>query len=421
MMPILTKEAILQNLQQRFKGEVVYTYVGDIIVSLNPFKNTGCVGKAIRGKYKGVSANSRTTLPPHIYALVGATFGQMMTESVSQSILISGESGAGKTEAMKICLTFIAELSAGKAGGSNSSEDDVAGRLMQTNPVMEAIGNAKTIRNNNSSRFGKHFDVQFDVAGAILGAHTSSYLLEKPRITKHMDGERNYHVFYMLCKADEGIREPVHIAEWETYKICKQAGTVAEVTTWNDRAEFADMHSALLKLGFSQTQRQQLYMMYSICLHLGNLDIGPMDQGSTITNADELQRTAAMLQVTPEQLATAVTTRTMGGGKIETFSKPLEPTAAKNARNSLSAFVYCLVFDWCVDVINEYISRPSDTAFCVGILDIFGFENFSTNSFPQVCHPRAARGGGAACSRALRRHHGPMPMGRCRLPRGQCV
>jgi myosin heavy subunit len=196
MMPVLTKEEILANLLRRFQGEVVYTYVGDIVVSLNPFKNVGAVGKAIRAKYK---RGKRQELPPHIYSLVGQTFGQMMTEGVSQSILISGESGAGKTEAMKICLTYIAELSKG-GGGGGGGENDVAARLMQTNPVMEAIGNAKTIRNNNSSRFGKHFDVQFTADGAILGAHTSSYLLEKPRICVHMDGERNYHVFYMLCK-----------------------------------------------------------------------------------------------------------------------------------------------------------------------------------------------------------------------------
>jgi myosin heavy subunit len=203
-MPRLSKDAILSNLKKRFKGEVVYTYVGDIVVSVNPFKNVGAVGRAIRAKYKG---GKTAKLPPHIYALVDATFAEMCESWMSQSILISGESGAGKTEAMKICLTYLGELSAaaaGAAGGGSqpagTSGDAVASQLMQTNPVMEAIGNAKTIRNNNSSRFGKHFDVQFSETGRILGAFTSVYLLEKPRIANHMDGERNYHVFYMLCK-----------------------------------------------------------------------------------------------------------------------------------------------------------------------------------------------------------------------------
>ena len=223
-LPRLSKDAILSNLKKRFKGEVVYTYVGDIIVSVNPFKNVGCVGKVIRSKYKGVKKPE--TLPPHIYALVDATYAEMVESWVSQSILISGESGAGKTEAMKICLTYLGELSAANAskggkgggGGAASAGDAVSERLMQTNPVMEATGNAKTIRNNNSSRFGKHFDVQFGSSGEILGAFTSVYLLEKPRISRHMDGERNYHVFYMLCKAGADVRDPIKLSKWQDYE-----------------------------------------------------------------------------------------------------------------------------------------------------------------------------------------------------------
>ena len=154
---------------------------------MNPFKNVGNVGKAIRSKYKGTS---RTSIPPHIYALVDHAYNEMMRNSSSQSVLISGESGAGKTEAMKICLTYVSEASKSK-GERVASE--VAPRLMATNPVMEGLGNAKTVRNNNSSRFGKHFDVQFSERGIIMGAHTSIYLLEKPRIIQHMEGERNYH------------------------------------------------------------------------------------------------------------------------------------------------------------------------------------------------------------------------------------
>ena len=196
----LTKDSILGLLKDRFKKEIVYTYVGDIVVSVNPFKNVGCVGKSIRSRYKKGGAQNAQLLMPHVYHLVDSTYAQMMTEQKSQSILISGESGAGKTEAMKIALTYIGEVSnkpsggGGGKGGGKEEADPVAKRLMQTNPVMEAIGNAKTVRNNNSSRFGKHFDVQFDDKGSILGAFTSIYLLEKPRITEHMKGERNYHV-----------------------------------------------------------------------------------------------------------------------------------------------------------------------------------------------------------------------------------
>merc|ERR1719502_354748 len=290
---------------------------------------------------------------------------------------------------MKIALTYIGEVSvkptAGK-GEAKAEADPVAGRLMQTNPVMEAIGNAKTVRNNNSSRFGKHFDIQFDEKGSILGAFTSIYLLEKPRITEHMKGERNYHVFYMLCKAGPDVRDPVQVVEWQKYKICSQLGTVAEVTSWNDNAEFKDMHAAYLKLGFSEVQRNELYLMLSFCLQLGNVDFEENDagEGCLITTPEQLELAAEILQVGPEDLGTAITSKTMGGGVIEVFVKPLEARQANVARNSLIQHTYCLVFDWCVDVVNDYIA-VSNADFAVGVLDIFGFENFVLNSFPQLC------------------------------------
>jgi len=268
-LPTLTKDSILDNLKRRFKSEMVYTYVGDIVISVNPFKNTGCVGKGIRAKYKG---GQRSHLPPHIYALVDQTYNTMVRDGTSQSILISGESGAGKTEAMKICLTYISQASQTKG---NRVADEVAPRLMMTNPVMEGLGNAKTIRNNNSSRFGKHFDIQFSQNGVILGAFTSVYLLEKPRICQHLEGERNYHIFYMLTKSPKAVRDSVGLTKWQDYHILNQKGTVAEVTTWNDESEFADCHEALFKLGFSDTQRTEMYTMLALCLNLGNLTFKP--------------------------------------------------------------------------------------------------------------------------------------------------
>ena len=296
--------------------EVVYTYVGDIVVSVNPFKNTGCVGKGIRSKYKGAS---RRSLPPHIYALVDHAYNEMMRNNMSQSILISGESGAGKTEAMKICLTYIGEVSQTK--GKRVS-DEVAIRLMQTNPVMEALGNAKTIRNNNSSRFGKHFDVQFSANGVILGAFTSCYLLEKPRIVQHMTGERNYHVFYMLCKAPGPVKSVFNCTKWQDYKINNQKGTIETVETWNDNEEFEAMHEALLKLGFTEEQRDMVYTMFGICMHLGNIDFKPGKEGSEITNPKVLETAAGMLKVDAKVLADAITFKTMGGGKLSTYKVP---------------------------------------------------------------------------------------------------
>ena len=386
-LPRLSKDAILSNLKKRFKSEVVYTYVGDIIVSVNPFCNTGCVGKSIRKKYKG--NKNPALLPPHIYALVDSTYSSLIEGWQSQSVLISGESGAGKTEAMKICLTYLGELSV-SAGGkgkepTGGASESVASRLMSTNPIMEGLGNAKTVRNNNSSRFGKHFDVQFGSQGEILGAFTSTYLLEKPRIAQHMDGERNYHVFYMVCKAPEDVRSPIGLSKWQDYAILNQKGTVAEVTTWDDKAEFKDMHSALLQLGFTETTRSECYKMLATALALGNVTFAAGKGGdSSVDNPDVLAACAKMLEVEDADLAAAITLRTMGGGAIESYKKPLEKAQAITARNSCVMHIYSLVFDWCTDMINAAIA-VRDAEACIGILDIFGFENFTLNSFPQLC------------------------------------
>lgn len=200
-----------------------------------------------------------------------------------------------------------------------------------------------------------------------------------------MTGERNYHVFYMLCKAAAEVRDPIGLASWQDYAILNQAGTVAEVTTWNDQAEFRDMHAALLKLGFSEKQRSEMYLMLATCCHLGNVSFSSTSSGgSEVSNPAQLAKCAQMLQVNEASLASAVTHRTMGGGAIEEYKKPLEAPQAETARNSLLMHIYSLVFDWCVEVINDYIAVPRAEA-CIGVLDIFGFENFSLNSFPQLC------------------------------------
>ena len=187
-------------------------------------------------------------------------------------------------------------------------------------------------------------------AGTILGAFTSTYLLEKPRITEHMRGERDYHIFYMVCKGDASIRDPVNIQAWKNYNICSQTGTVAEVNSWNDNAEFKDMHAAFLKLGFSEKQRTELYTMFSFCLNLGNVNFEDNDsgEGCVITTPETLELSAELLQLAPEDLGQAITSKTMGGGVIETFIKPLEARQANIARSSTIQYIYCLLFDWCV-------------------------------------------------------------------------
>jgi myosin heavy subunit len=199
---------------------------------------------------------------------------------------------------------------------------------------MEAYGNAKTTRNNNSSRFGKHFNVQFSEFGALLGAHTTAYLLEKPRIIEHSPGERSYHVFYFLLKAPESVREPARLGgtSWEAFKLLSQKGTVALVDTVDDVAEFHAMHDALKDLGFSEADRNDMYQLLSLLMHLGNLSFKETgDGGSQVTDMSVLEKCAQLMVVDVAKLAEVLSTKHVAVG-MELIEKPLDPQHAAAAR-----------------------------------------------------------------------------------------
>lgn len=295
-LPELTHESITANLKARFDAELVYTYAGNVVVSVNPFCAVNAVGKRIREGYTVEPARPQSDLPPHVYYLVREAYDAGRRERknkkhYSQSIIITGESGAGKTEAMKICLRLFGELATAKTAKDVADGDvDVAEKLMRTNPIMEPIGNAKTVRNDNSSRFGKLFEIQFNASGVILGASTTAYLLEKPRVCAHAHGERNYHVFYMLLKASPEFRQPLHLVsegdanqeEWETHRICKRAqGGTAERVIWMDKrmnqgdeAAFNHMQDALDSLGVESSlgpKSKEFWTLIAIVIHIGGM------------------------------------------------------------------------------------------------------------------------------------------------------
>ena len=351
-LPELTVPTLRSALEHRFLKEVAYSYCGDVVVSVNPFKNIGAVGRAIMARYEGAPGAS-DELPPHIYGLCSRAYAGVRQEATHQSVIISGESGAGKTEAMKICLAYIVRVAT--AGGGDASEPSIGDKLMNTNPVMEALGNAKTTRNNNSSRFGKHFDVQFSPSGELLGAATTAYLLEKPRIVRHAPGERNYHVFYMLCRAPaEAATSELQLAglTWESFAIMKQSGTVASVDRWDDAAEFALMHETLLKLGLSASERDELYRMLSIVMHVGNVQLATKGSGCEPVGAEQLALCAQLLQVSAAELAAAlcVKTATVAG---EAIKMEMSAAQAGLVRNSVCKHLYSLAFGWCVEQINR--------------------------------------------------------------------
>ena len=401
-MPQLTRPKILENLEKRWREKIVYTLIGDIVTSVNPFcRPIDSEGPELTRKYlaDNVKLNTPSELPPHIYTLVAKALLRMQQNDCSQSILISGESGAGKTEATKLVIAHLGDIvrKAAASGKAAASRVGIAERVKESSPIMEPIGNARTVRNDNSSRFGKHIDVQFDTGGrSIIGARTNVYLLEKPRVCEHDKGERNYHIFYMLMTgAPEEVRRSCRLqGTWESYSIMKRADgtTQAVVQTWDDAAEWANMLEALDKLGLQQDESMKLFRLVACVLHVGNLSIVEDAAGATsaarVQNLEQLQIAAELMQIAPaDKLARAICYQTKYfPGEKEPIATELNEKKAKVARDSLCRHLYQLTFDWCVERVNKALAGPSvSVAHCVGILDIFGFENFGFNSLPQLC------------------------------------
>ena len=253
-LPQLTEEALLGELGQRFAQEKIYTWVGTTLIAINPYHNLGLYSPELIAAHVALAAVSEDSLPPHVYSIAHAAFADMLSSGRSQSICNSGESGSGKTESTKIAMSFLASQSASltadssvtgaqeDAGESGGGQGSVEKRIMESNPVLEAFGNAKTLKNNNSSRFGKYLDVQFNQRGAMAGGTLTEFLLEKARVTKVAEGERSYHVFYQVCTALEGEeKEAVPLLAPEEYGYL-QGSSVLTVDGVDDFKEYASQH-----------------------------------------------------------------------------------------------------------------------------------------------------------------------------------
>ncbi|KAL1515605.1 hypothetical protein AB1Y20_002224 [Prymnesium parvum] len=394
-LPQITAETLHEMLRRRFEREVVYTNIGDIVLSVNPFQSTGSLGAAVMARYRTQPLRG---LPPHLYAMMQRAYETITKDEAadgeSQSIIISGESGAGKTEAMKICLSF---LTTAASDGRSPMGASIARQLTLTNPVFECLGNATTLRNLNSSRFGKHFDVQFVRGnGVLLGAHATAYLLEKPRIVSHSADERNYHIFYSLLHADEKTTSTaweLSTSSWRDYSILCHDQTSAALEA-TDGQRFRELLDALISLGFDESRREQLFRMLALVLHLGNLEFSAKAEQSVQSGGAEgcevrdmqlLHKCCRLLEAPPHLLDAALCSRRMGGGAVERYVLPRTAAGAAAVRNSICMHVYSLAFRWAVEHINAQLSSSAPHAMTIGLLDIFGFEVFETNGFSQLC------------------------------------
>lgn len=378
----LNEAGILRNLLIRYRDHLIYTYTGSILVAVNPYQLLSIYSSEHIRQYTNKKIGE---MPPHIFAIADNCYFNMKRNNRDQCCIISGESGAGKTESTKLILQFLAAIS-----GQHSWIEQ---QVLEATPILEAFGNAKTIRNDNSSRFGKYIDIHFNKRGAIEGAKIEQYLLEKSRVCRQAPDERNYHVFYcMLEGMNEEEKKKLGLGQAADYNYLAM-GNCITCEGRVDSQEYANIRSAMKVLMFTDTENWEILKLLAAILHMGNLQY----EARTFENLDacevlfspSLATAASHLEVNPPDLMSCLTSRTLIT-RGETVSTPLSREQALDVRDAFVKGIYGRLFVWIVEKINAAIYKPpsqevTNSRRSIGLLDIFGFENFTVNSFEQLC------------------------------------
>eukprot|EP01117_Protostelium_nocturnum_P004082 TRINITY_DN1536_c3_g1_i2.p1 TRINITY_DN1536_c3_g1~~TRINITY_DN1536_c3_g1_i2.p1 ORF type:complete len:1084 (-),score=304.60 TRINITY_DN1536_c3_g1_i2:217-3468(-) len=386
MLPKVSEDAIVENIRKRYENDLIYTYIGPVLISMNPYKDLKNTGEHLVGMYRNHFPHEN---PPHCYALAEEAYRAMRGEGLSQCVLISGESGAGKTEAAKIIMSYISFVT-----GKSDRVEFVKSVVLESNPLLESFGNAKTIRNNNSSRFGKYLEIQFDAYGDPSGGKVTNYLLEKSRVVYQQGNERNFHFFYnLLAGADDRTVQNLTLYAPEYFFYVNQ-GESPTVDGMNDAEDYQDVLKSMRVVGISDAERENILYIIAGILHLGNLAFTPDAKGNAVVtgnNAQALQLASGLLQVDGSTLTSALTFRVIqtggsGARTGSTYNVPQNPQQALGAKDALSREIYSRLFDWIVAKINAALGKYQ-TPFrsVIGILDIYGFEIFGKNGFEQFC------------------------------------
>uniref|UniRef100_A0A672QA52 Osteoclast-stimulating factor 1 n=1 Tax=Sinocyclocheilus grahami TaxID=75366 RepID=A0A672QA52_SINGR len=375
----ISEDAITENLKKRYMDDFIFTYIGPVLISVNPFKQLPYFTDREIELYQGAAQYEN---PPHIYALADNMYRNMMIDSENQCAIISGESGAGKTVAAKYIMSYISKVS-----GGGTKVQHVKDIILQSNPLLEAFGNAKTVRNNNSSRFGKYFEIQFSRGGEPDGGKISNFLLEKSRVVSQNHGERNFHIYYQLLQgATKEQRENLGITTPDYYLYLNQSDTYT-VEDVNDKKEFKDTMAAMSVVGLSLDAQDTVMQIVAGILHLGNIAFREEGNYAVVESADFLAFPSYLLGINQDGLKSKLTSRIMDskwGGKTETISVTLNKEQASFTRDALSKALYSRLFDYLVDAINKAMQKDHEEL-NIGVLDIYGFEIFQKNGFEQFC------------------------------------
>ncbi|RMJ25588.1 hypothetical protein PHISP_03557 [Aspergillus sp. HF37] len=379
----ISNDAINDNLKLRFEHGEIYTYIGHVLVSVNPFKDLGIYTEQILDSYRG---RNRLEVAPHVFAVAESAYYNMKSYKDNQCVIISGESGAGKTEAAKRIMQYVASVS----GGSDSAIQQTKDMVLATNPLLESFGNAKTLRNNNSSRFGKYLELEFNAHGEPVGAHITNYLLEKSRVVGQITNERNFHIFYQFTKAaPQKYRELFGVQQPQSYLYTSRSKCY-DVSGVDDAVDFRGTLDAMGVIGMSEAEQDEVFRMLATILWIGNIQFVEDDSGNAaVMDQSVINFVAYLMEVDPAQVNKALTIRLMetarGGRRGSVYEVPLNTTQALAVRDALSKAIYFNLFDWIVGRVNQSLTARGSVANSIGILDIYGFEIFEKNSFEQLC------------------------------------
>ncbi|XP_043688469.1 myosin-2-like isoform X2 [Telopea speciosissima] len=369
----LNEPSVLHNLRYNYCHDRIYSKAGPVLIATNPFKSVQLYGNDFVTAYREKLMDS-----PHVYAIADTAFNEMMSEDINQSIIISGESGAGKTETAKVVMQYLAAL-----GGGSGIEFEI----LQTNYVLEAFGNAKTSRNDNSSRFGKLIEIHFSRTGKICGAKVQTFLLEKSRVVQLAKGERSYHIFYQLCAgAPSSLKERLNLKTASEYDYLKQSNCLTIVDV-DDAQKFHILMEALNIVPLGKEDQENIFATLAAILWLGNISFQIMDNENHINVvADEAVSSAAKLMGCKDHdLILALSTHKIRAGNEDIVQK-LTLRQAIDTRDALAKSIYASLFDWLVEQINKSLEVGKQcTGRSISILDIYGFECFEKNSFEQFC------------------------------------
>ncbi|KAK3127393.1 hypothetical protein QOZ80_7AG0572710 [Eleusine coracana subsp. coracana] len=372
-MSYLNEPSVLYNLQLRYSRDLIYTKAGPVLIAVNPLKDVALYGNASITQYK-----QKIKDDPHVYAVADLAFNEMLQDGINQSIIISGESGAGKTETAKIAMQYLAAV-----GGASGMESEV----LQTNAILEALGNAKTSRNHNSSRFGKLIEIHFSETGKMCGARIQTFLLEKSRVVQRAQGERSYHIFYQLCSgAPPFLKKKLFLKNASEYNYLKHSNCL-RIDGVDDANKFSVLVDALDTIKISKEDQMKLFSMLAAVLWLGNISFSVIDNENhvEVVSNEGLATAAKLLGCTTNQLVIAMSTRKIRAGN-DNIVKKLTLTQAIDARDALAKSIYAHLFDWIVEQINNSLGiRRQSTWRSISILDIYGFECFNKNGFEQFC------------------------------------